>query len=95
MKYYKQKGARIKSYGFTCITIYDHGAKYWYYPHLHNWVDDSAHPEVIGKDCASFEPCRSLKAAIRKVNKTSVPKGTVFTLMSRYVGYDIDIVKRG
>lgn len=93
MKYYKQKGLRIKRYG-TGIMIYDSDANYWYYPHLHNWVDDSEHPEVVGKDCANYEPCRSLKAAIRKVNKANVPKGTVFTLTSRYIGYDIDIVKR-
>lgn len=94
MKYQKQKGLRIKRYG-TGITIFDNNANYWYYPHLHNWVDENEQPEVVGKDCANYEPCRSLKAAIRKVNKASVPKGTVFTLRSRYVGYDIDIVKRG
>ena len=93
MKYQKQKGERIKNCYFRFLEPVEH-AKYWYYPHLNDWVDEEKHPEVIGKDCASFERCRSLKAAIRKVNKADVPKGTVFILLSRYVGYDIEIIKR-
>ena len=94
MKYQKPKGQRIQRYAFSGITIYDNCSRYWYYDHLNNWIDEDLHPEVIGRSCSNYENCKSLKSAIRKVKKASVPKGTVFTLSSHFLGYDIDIVKK-
>lgn len=40
-------------------------------------------------------PCRSLKAAIRHLRKhDEIPKGTVFRLVSKYIGGDIYVVKK-
>lgn len=93
MNYGRKKNTRIKNCYFRFIEPVEY-AKYWYYPHLNDWIDEDKHPEVVGRDCASFEQCKSLKSAIRKVNKASVPKGTIFRLVSKYVGYDIRIIKR-
>ncbi len=95
MKYQKQKGERIKNSRFIGLELLDNSStNYWFYPCINNWADDYVRPELKKRGCQNWEDCYSLKAAIRKVNKADVPKGTVFILLSRYVGYDIEIIKR-
>lgn len=94
MRYQKQKGKRIKNSRFVGISLLDNSTNYWFYPCINNWADDYVHPELVKRGSQNWEDCRSLKAAIRKVKKANVPKGTVFILSSRYVGYDIEIIKR-
>lgn len=94
IKYNKKRGSRIKNYGFRWIELdYDHILDYDYYPSLNNWFNSNDPKVNLTMDCSSGEDCHSLKAAIRKVKKANVKKGTKFILVSKYVGYDIEITK--
>lgn len=87
--YMASKGHRIKNYGF-CWIEYDNSL-YWFREDTKQWELNEDIP--IGVASSTGDLCRSLKAAIRKIKKYNVPKGTRFRLVSKWIGYDIYITK--
>lgn len=96
MKFQKGKGHRIKKYGFFGISaISDDECCYWYCDETRKWLTTSELEKATDiKFASDYLDCKSLKAAVRKIKKSNVPKGTRFTLESRFVGYDIEIIKK-
>lgn len=94
IKYEKPKGQRINRFfaGMSCKNKY--GKTYWYYDKEDKWCTDA-------EDIGQYRGCcgnhnnniHTLKTAIRKIKKYSkyMPKGTIFKLSNKYVGYDIEI----
>lgn len=94
IKYNKKRGFRIKNYGFLWIELEpDHIFDYEYYFSLNNWFNSNDPKVNSTMSFSTGEDCHSLKAAIRKVKKANVKKGTKFILVSRYIGYNIEITK--
>lgn len=96
MKFQKEKGHRIKKYGFFGISaISNNGDCYWYCDETGKWLTTSELDKAVDVKLASdYLGCKSLKAAMRKIKKANVPKGTKFVLQSRFIGYDIEIIKK-
>lgn len=95
----KKRGLRIKNHDFSGLTIHSRSeeAKYWFYSVVNNWVDDSKLPRnhpIFKTTHSTHAHPHSLKAAIRMVKNAAVPVGTVFVLVSKWVGHDIYITKR-
>lgn len=96
IKFQAQKPNRLRNQFFSlefdlCNKDW---SDWWYYPKNKEWrkvIGD----EVLYKEGdtwgQSFCPCRSLKAALRKIKKLNVPKRTVFRLSSKYIGCDVYI----
>ena len=89
IKYQAPKGHRIKSYGFCWLQ--PENSLYWFREDIKQWRLNEDMP--VGVACSSGDLCKSLKAAIRKIKKYDLPKGTEFRLVSKWVGYDIYITK--
>lgn len=90
MKFQKNKGFRSKK-GFLWLSPLD--SFYLYCPELHNWINELSESPKYSSFSTSYEHCRSLKAAIRKINRANVPKGTTFILSSRFYGCDVELKK--
>ena len=94
MKFKQCKGHRIKHYGFMGLSAIGDRGWYWYCDNG-RWLTTSELNKAEQYHFASdYCDCKSLKAAIRKIKKANVPKGTKFILESRFVGYDIEIIKK-
>ena len=89
IKYMASKGHRIKNHDFCWIE--HKNSLYWFREDTKQWELNEDIP--IGVASSTGDLCRSLKAAIRKIKKYNVPKGTKFRLVSRWIGYDIYITK--
>jgi hypothetical protein len=90
IQYEAPKGHRIKSYGFCWI---EHENSLYSFVHdIKQWRLDEDIPKNV-QCCSTGDFCRSLRSAIRKIRKYDCPKGTRFRLVSKWVGYDIDITK--
>lgn len=91
IQYQAPKGKRIKKQFLGIELDYettDDWISWWYYPQSNEWRkwgDYKPHETFATSSC----PCRSLKAAIRKIKKWNFPKGTKFRLCSRWVGHDV------
>lgn len=63
-----------------------------YDPNKKQWVYDS---EYTGDWYPATFTCHSLKAALRHLRKhDEIPKGSVFRLVSKYIGFDIFLIKK-
>lgn len=83
LKYQAKKLSRINS-RFTGVDC-DQVEMLWY-PNEHKWKEmDNSVP------WQSWCDCKSTKAFIRRLKEWSkyLPKGTIFVLKSRWIGYDI------
>ena len=89
IKYMASKGHRIKNHDFCWIE--HENSLYWFREDTKQWELNEDIP--IGVGCSTGDLCRSLKAAIRKIKKYNMPKGTKFRLVSKWIGYDIYITK--
>ena len=94
IKYQAQKGYRIKNHDFIGLEVYASEC-HWYREDLRQWrTIDDVHKDLPPNTWySSAAPCRSLRAAIRKIKKYDLPKGTKFRLVSIWVGHDIEITK--
>ena len=95
VRFQATKGKRLKkqfiSVELDCEAMED-WSSWWYYPESKEWRKNGDFRD--GETCASSScSCRSLKSAIRKIKKWNFPKGTMFLLRSRFVGFDIYITK--
>lgn len=84
MKYDKPKGQRINRY-FHGINVDD----YWWIPSLKIWSKTPFEGEHKGLTAQSYRPCRTLKAFRRHLRKNPEIREQA-TLISEYVGYDIN-----
>lgn len=94
IKYNKPKGQRVNRFftGMTCET--KDGETYWYYDKHDKWCTTKEDREQYNGMCGNYNNnIHTLKTAKRKIKKYSkyLPKGTMFILSNRYVGYDIEI----
>lgn len=90
IKYQAPKGRRIKNHDFCWLET--ENSLYWYVESIKQWRLF----EDIPKNCEYYSTgclCKSLKAAIRRIKKYDLPKGTEFVLVSKWVGHDIYITK--
>lgn len=87
------KGFHKRRHIFGGLMANDHA--YWH-PTLNKWITEEEAFGVYYNDnwMAENLNIHSLKGAIRHINKHKhyLPKGTVFTLVSWFEGYDIDII---
>lgn len=102
IKYEAQRGCRIKNrfmcleLDWDCLLVAGNGMHYRYFPDSDEWRNI-----IVGEGESIFKPgeecwqswccCHSLKAALRKIKKWNLPKGTKFRLCSHWVGHDIYI----
>jgi hypothetical protein len=93
IKFQAPKGKRIKKQ-FICVELdcatTEDWISWWYYPESDEWRKDSYFKPNETHGSSSCH-CRSLKAAIRKIKKWNLPKGTTFKLCSIWVGHNVYI----
>lgn len=95
IKYIAPKGSRHKKQFLDVgidINTHDDWFYWWYYPEIDEWDNETRIKDGM-LYASSHCRCRSLKAAIRKIKKWNVPKGTTFRLYSLYKNKDIIIIK--
>lgn len=91
-QYQHPKKGRIKGYGFMwwepVNSRYDFVSEWgdWFTPH-------EFYKKVTRGTISSARDCRSVKAFIRQVRKSRLPKGTKCVLVSRWMGYDVYFTK--
>lgn len=99
VRYEQQKGSRIKKgsikYGNRRInnfwSLACHG--YWWVYKDEKWAKSGEEPSNSDL-CIHLYKIKNLKSAIRHIKKhDEVPKGTEFTLVSNFEGYNIYIRK--
>lgn len=101
IKYNRPKGHRLKNVGFRFLSSYwDNACSLWWSEEYNKWVLDT--DDAPYNFLSSCVPCKSLRAAIRMVEKADVPNGTRFVLESKYrlnnpygTPFDIILTKRG
>ena len=93
IKYQAPKGLRINKQ-FISLGLDTNGNDdwlyWWYYPESNEWRKDSGFKDNETYS-SIFCPCRSLKAAIRKIKQWNFPKGTTFRLSSIWMWHDVYI----
>lgn len=82
LTYIRKKGERVK-YQFMGFTTFDEG--WWFNKDLNKWQKREHIAESAS--FSSHQECRTVKAFRRKLKKA--PKGVVFHLASRWVGFDV------
>lgn len=91
IKFNQPKGSRIKNSGFTGLTTW---CDFNWCEHLEMWIDnDKCYLKDI-RYSSHNSNIKTLRSAIRHLNKHKhyLPKRTCFTLRSKWVGYDIEII---
>ena len=91
IKFQAPKGRRLKNQFMYLEMDLDNWNKMMYFPENNEWRDFKTGYKPNETCSLSFCFCRSLKAAKRKIKKWNLPKGTIFKLCNRFVGYDIYI----
>ena len=94
IKYDKPKGQRINRYfhGMRCEN--KDGETYWHYQEEDKWCTDKEDIGQYNGMCGNYNNnIHTFKTAIRKIKQYSkyLPKGTIFKLSNKYVGYDVEI----
>lgn len=89
IKYQAPKGHRIKNHDFCWLET--ENSLYWFREDIKQWRLNEDIPDGVA--CSTGDLCRSLKSAIQKIKNYDLPKGTEFRLVSKWVGYDIYIIK--
>lgn len=81
LKFDCKKGFRVK-YKFLGMTTFEDG---WYFSYdTNSW---QFYPSATAKGYSSHQRCNSVRAFRRKLK--SAPKGVMFILESRWVGYNV------
>lgn len=83
------KRSRILKYNFLGVVVEHPEEDYWFYEDSKIW---SIHSETLDEIYSNTDRnVKSFNAFKRYVKKHSIylPKGTIFRLISRYVGFDI------
>lgn len=101
IKYNRPKGHRLKNVGFCFLSSHwDNACSLWWSEEYNKWVLDTDNTSY--NRLSSCAPCKSLRAAIRMVEKADVPIGTKFVLENKYRlndpygrPFDIILTKRG
>lgn len=81
LKYEAPKRSRIH-YKFMGFTTFEHG--WWFSYDTKSWTQ---HPPKGKGGYSSHQPCKTIKAFIRKLQKA--PKGVEFILVSRWYGHNV------
>lgn len=94
IKYDKQKGQRVNRYfrGMRCES--KDNKTYWHYHEEDKWYLNEESRDKPYHRCGNYNNnIHTLKTAIRKIKQYALylPKGTVFKLSNKYVGYDVEI----
>lgn len=92
--YQRSKGSRIKNSRFFGLDAESQdGYPYWYCEDTKEWYLHKNRPKNYSRLTTSYTGVNSLKSAIRHVKNSNVPKGTKFRLSSKFIGFDIYIIK--
>lgn len=82
LKYNAKNRSRI-NYGFLGFTTYEKG--WWFNHNTNKWEQNIKASE---NNFGFIQHCKTVKAFRRKLKKA--PKGVEFTLVSRWIGYNVE-----